>query len=133
MSVGRFIQIIEMMNSSNIDVNVLRVIKRNLERGEKYIQAFMSIEGSLHMLKEFLIGPDVEKLLEAIGCCTNLCFSSHEVTVKVINKIAPYLITFLNGSNIIVQSEMLRAQVKEVDKNTLQHALNRVRKRGILN
>ncbi|XP_023209916.1 uncharacterized protein LOC111612870 isoform X2 [Centruroides sculpturatus] len=38
-----FIQIIEMMNSSNIDVNVLRVIKRNLERGEKYIQAFMSI------------------------------------------------------------------------------------------
>ncbi|XP_067120719.1 importin subunit alpha-7-like isoform X2 [Centruroides vittatus] len=103
MSVGRFIQIIEMMNSSNIDVNVLRVIKRNLERGEKYIQAFMSIEGSLHMLKEFLIGPDVEKLLEAIGCCTNLCFSSHEVTVKVINKIAPYLITFLNGNNIIVQ------------------------------
>lgn len=54
-------------------------------------------------MKEFLAGSDVEKLLEAIGCCINLCFSSHELTIKIINLVAPYLITFLHGTNPILQ------------------------------
>ncbi|XP_022254024.1 importin subunit alpha-6-like isoform X2 [Limulus polyphemus] len=86
-------------------VTLIQQIKRTVVKGDDFIQVFLRVDGCLQILTKHLSGNDTQLQLETAGCVTNLVTGSHKSTFMVLKATAAYLITFLHGSNPLLQDQ----------------------------
>lgn len=82
---------------------LLRRLKVGLSLGDDYISAFYTNRNAMDVLMNVVLSNDACCQLEAIACVTNLSCGNHKATFRAVRMVAPYLVTFLNGDNHILQ------------------------------
>ena len=61
------------------------------------------MDNSMQCIVGLLTGSDVELQQEAAWCLTNISAGTHDHALLVAKAAAPYLVTFLTGSNPLLQ------------------------------
>ncbi|XP_074641679.1 uncharacterized protein LOC141899333 [Tubulanus polymorphus] len=84
---------------------ILKVLRKAFGRGTLYIDAFLSVPNSMECMVGILTGLDTELHLESAWCLTNISAGMHEHAKITLKMAAPYLITYLSGSNPVMQDQ----------------------------
>ncbi|KAL3858206.1 hypothetical protein ACJMK2_012808 [Sinanodonta woodiana] len=86
-------------------LTILQTLRQAFSQGTVFIDAFFSVDNSLHCLVGLLTGTDVDLQLEAAWCITNISAGTHEHALAIVKSAAPYLIIYLSSNNSMLQDQ----------------------------
>ncbi|XP_077511182.1 transmembrane and coiled-coil domain-containing protein 6 isoform X2 [Amblyomma americanum] len=105
-SVEEFEALLKNLRKERNNKHYFRKLKNALASGDEYINSFLKTAHALEQLLSVAIrSPEVSCQLEALACLTNLACGNHKATFRVLRAAGPYLVTFLNGGNPLLQEQ----------------------------
>lgn len=105
-SVEEFEALLKNLRKERNNKHYFRKLKNSLASGDEYISSFLKTAHALEQLLSVAIrSPEVSCQLEALACLTNLACGNHKATFRVLRAAGPYLVTFVNGSNPLLQEQ----------------------------
>ncbi|CAH1801140.1 unnamed protein product [Owenia fusiformis] len=91
--------------SSKTQHEKLTILKRAFAQGTVYIDHFMQTENAVDQLIGLLSGNDADVQLDAAWCVTNIATGTDDHAYAMAKVAGPYLVTFLSGSNHMLQDQ----------------------------